>query len=774
MARPIAPANGSQQPRKTQTIQRFLAALAHPFAARVPLWAALARGLLPQGRGVRWRFVLLAGLLMGLLGSTRAADRPTVGLVLGGGGARGFAHIGVLEELERLRIPVDCVAGTSMGALVAGAWAAGVDTASMRRALAQADWNDLFQDNPSYAEVNFRSKQLGQRFLPGTETGLGASGLTSPPGMVTGQKIKLFFNQLVHEETGERLLENLPLPVSIVATDIGSGERVVFRRGSLTQAMRASMSVPGLMAPLEVDGRKLVDGGLVDNLPIREVRERCGAQVVIAVNVGSPLLKSTEINGVLSVSAQMVFILTAQNVTQSLALLRASDIYIRPNLDGLRAVDFSRSSDAADRGRAAAQAATGLAQLSVDAPSYAQWRSRWTPPPQVPPLVNAIEIAGLHTVNPAAVARHISQPLNTPLDLKALNRDLLRIYGDGDFERVDYTLTHEGQRDVLRIVPVEKAWGPDYLRLGLNLNSTLTGRSTYSVRAAYQKTWLNRLGGELLAGAEIGTNTGLSAELYQPLSASQGFFVDAIATLRRESFSIFTDDLRISDYRKDLARLDASLGVNFGPSGQARLGWREDRQSSRIGTGVPLLPSDPLRVSGVLASLELDQKNQLLVATSGWSAKASWFESARRDYDRVSLALDGALQFKDWVLGARTSYVGATHGRLPAQDVARLGGFLNLSGFAEGQLAGDRVSYAHLRGERIFGRMPLGLRGDLRLGLALEAGRVGEPLSEPGRTGVLNSGLIYLRGETPFGVAYVGLARSSSGPVNAYFFLGTP
>ncbi len=720
------------------------------------------------------RLALTGCLLLVQLGFAYAADRPKVGLVLGGGGARGFAHIGVLEELERLRIPVDCVAGTSMGALVAGAWAAGLDAAAMRREMDKADWNDLFQDNPGYAEVNYRSKRLSQRYLPGSEFGVTANGMVSPPGVVTGQKIKLFLNQLVHSETGERLIEDLSLPVSIIATDIGTGERVVFRKGSLTQAMRASMSVPGLLAPLEYSGRKLVDGGLVDNLPIKEVHERCGAQVVIAVNVGSPLLKSSEITGVLSVSAQMVFILTEQNVTESLALLQPTDIYIKPDLDGISAVDFERSSDAADRGRSAAMAATQLERLSVDGDSYAAWRQQWSPAPQVVPLVNAIEIAGLHTVNPTAVARHIEQPLNQPLDLPTLNRNLLRIYGDGDFERVDYTLTHDGQQDVLRILPVEKTWGPDYLRAGLNLNSTLTGRSSYSVRAAYQKTWLNSLGGELLLSGEIGSNTGVSAEFHQPLDAAQRYFVDAAASLRREDFAIFVDDLRISDYRKDIARVDLLAGINFGPAGQARLGWREDRQRSLITTGLPLLPTTPLRVSGALATLELDQKNQLLVATSGWAAKASWFESAKRDYDRITLGVDGALQFKDWVLGLRGSYVGSTHGKLPLQDAARLGGFLNLSGFADGQLSGNRIGYMHVRGERIFGRMPLGLRGDLRLGLALEAGRVGRPLSEPDRTGVLDSALIYFRGETPFGVAYLGLGRSSSGPVNAYFFLGTP
>lgn len=723
----------------------------------------------------RCSFGLVALWLACLASLAAAAERPKVGLVLGGGGARGAAHIGALEELARMRIPVDCVAGTSMGALVAGVWVAGMDPATMRREMGKADWNDLFQDNPGYGDVNYRSKRLSQRYLPGSETGITELGAVTPPGVVSGQKIKLFFNQLVHADTGERNIDMLPLPLSIVATDIGSGERVVFRDGSLTLAMRASMSVPGLMAPLEYRGRKLVDGGLVDNLPVQEVRDRCGAQVVIAVNVGSPLLKASDISGLLSISAQMVSILTEQNVTQSLAKLTPRDIYIKPDLQGLTASDFNRSGEAADRGRAAVQAmAAQLQSLAVDEPTYAAWRKRWTPPSMPLQAVDAIEINGLHTVNAAAVSRYMEQKVGETLDVAHLNRDLLRAYGDGYYERVDYSLVREGNRNVLRIMPVEKSWGPDYLRLGVNLNSSLTGGSSFSVRSAYQKTWMNPLGAELLLSAELGSNTGAGVDFYQPLDPAQRSFVDAALSVRRETAALFKDDQRISEYRNNVARLDLSAGVSIGLIGQARLGWREERQEVKVETGIALLPTDPLRTSGLLATIELDQKNQLYIATSGWSARGTLFESANHDYNRVTLALDGNYQIQDWVLGLRGTYAGSVHGSLPPQDLAKLGGFLNLSGFATDQLAGDKVSYAHMRAERIFGRMPLGLRGDLRLGLALEAGRVGDPLSEPNRTGVLNSAVIYMRGETPFGPAYLGLGRSSSGPVNAYFFIGTP
>ncbi|MBS1162219.1 MAG: Patatin, partial [Burkholderiaceae bacterium] len=404
--------------------------------------------------------------LASVVHAAEPATRPRVGLVLGGGGARGAAHIGVLEVLEKHRVQVDCVAGTSMGALVAGAWAAGMSPAQMRVEMSKANWHDMFQDNPEFSQMSYRNRRESQRFLPASETGFNHGEIAYPAGVVLGQKIKLFFNSLVHANLGEPEMQQLPLPVSLIATDIGTGERVVFRDGSLTMAMRASMSVPGLLAPLEYRGRRLVDGGLVDNVPIQEVRSRCGADVVIAVNVGSPLLKPEQVGSLLSVSAQMVNILTEQNVAQSLATLKPTDIYIKPDLETISAGDFDKHELAADRGRAAAQAvAARLQALSVSEQQYAQWWGRFAAPAKKrAPRIDEIEIAGMQQVNPVAVERHIEQKAGEPLDTEQLDKDLLRVFGDGWYESVDYTLLSVRERNILRITPVEKGWGPNYLR----------------------------------------------------------------------------------------------------------------------------------------------------------------------------------------------------------------------------------------------------------------------------------------------------------------------
>ncbi len=705
------------------------------------------------------------------------ADGPRIGLVLGGGGARGAAHIGVLEVLERLRVPVHCVAGTSMGALVAGAWAAGVSPERMRGELTVVDWADLFQDNPDYRELSLRDKQLAQRFLPGSELGVTAQGLTAPPGVVAGQKVKLFFNQLVRADLGEPQLAQLALPVAIIATDLGSGERVVFRSGSLTQAMRASMSVPGLMAPLELDGRKLVDGGLVDNLPVAEVRDLCQPDVVIAVNVGTPLLPASQVGSLLTVTAQMVAILTEQNVTRSIAQLGPADIYLRPDLDGIGPTDFERHADAAARGRAAAEAATAqLAALALPERAYAEWRARFERGSRLPPQVDEIEIAGLHHVQPWAVQRHLRQPLGELLDSSRLSRDLVRSYGEGDFEGVDYSLQQRGTRHVLRIMPIEKSWGPDYLRMALGLSSTLSRGASYRMRAAYHRTWLNRWGGEMLAVGELGDSNGVSVEWHQPLATPSPWFVDGEAAYRRRRLDLFADNDRISEYVVERSSLSVAGGINLSYLGQLRLGWHLTRWQPSVSTGLPFVSEAAVHRQGPQVTLDMDRLSHQYFPTSGWALRAGWTDSRGSDdrYAKAQAELRLAWPIGDYVIGSRLAWTGATRGRLPVYDAASVGGFLNLSAFSTDQVTGDSAAYGHLRTERIIGKLPLGLRGDLRIGSAFELARVGRPLVETRHTGLLHAITAYIGGETPIGPVYLGAAYSFSGVTNAYLFIGAP
>lgn len=704
-----------------------------------------------------------------------AAERPRIGLVLGGGGARGAAHIGVLEVLKEQRIPVDCVSGTSMGALVAGAFASGLSPEEMVSAMDKANWRDMFDDSPPIYDANPRRKIISRRFIPGLEMGVNEKGVEALPGAVDGQKIKLFINRLVHEEYGESQIENMPISLSIISTDLVTGNKVVFRQGSLTKAMRASMSVPAAMSPVEDDGKLLVDGCLVDNVPIDEVHDQCNPDVVIVVNVGSPLLKAEQIGGIPSTLAQMVNILTKQNVTRSLARLRPDDILIKPELDGISSGDFGMYKDAIKRGRTAAEALLPrLRPLAADKLQYEEWLAHSRRDfPASPPVVNAIEIAKMKRVNPEYVERYLQKHDDTPVDIDKLDADLGRIYGDGEYRSVDYSLLTTRDKNILRVTPLEKSFGPDYMRFGLNMETT-GDESIYNFRVAYHKTWLNQLGGEWLTGVQVGNEPGVFTEFYQPLDPKRRFFFEPKLAFSRKNINIYQNNRNLARYQSDAYIIDLRGGINVGLLGPVTFGWTGRYQSVDLEIGEPILNLDKDRIQGLLATVNFDQFDRLYDPRHGWAIRGSYFDALDDDYSKARLDVSGAEHFDDFVLIGRLQFAGSPVGTLPAYDAVALGGFLNLSGFLPEQIIGDALYYGSIRAEYILGQLPIGLHGDMRVGLALETGKVDGRYTETELEGWQNSAAVYLGGETPIGPVYIGFGYAPEGSSSMYLSIGTP
>lgn len=718
--------------------------------------------------------ILVISVLL-LVGNTTGvmAAPERVALVLGGGGARGAAHIGVLEVLEQERIPVDCVVGTSMGGLVAGSYAAGLSPKMMRKKLAQADWTDIFLDLADYSQLSYRQKRVSRRYLAGTQIGLSERGFQIQPGVVSGEKIKLFFNQLVDEDLGERNIEQLAIPLAIIATDIGTGERVVFREGSLTQAMRASMSVPGLMAPVEYRGRKLVDGGLVDNVPVQVARDLCAADRVIVVNVGSPLKAPDEIGSLLGVSAQMIGILTKQNVAQSLSTLTGADIYIAPELGDIKATDFARYEAAAATGRIAAEKQRfALRELSVSVEDYALWSQQRRHSARTALLIDDVVIAPTKRVHPEYVARHIQQQPKQPLDRAALEQDLLRTYGDGYYDTVDYRVVRRAEHNTLEIMVREKDWGSDYFTFGFAIDNEYRQGSSFNVRGAYRNTWLNRYGGEFFAAIDLGGKPSTELNFYQPLTPRQTFFIEPLYYRKRESIGVYDDERQLAEYKLDVSYAELTIGKNLGVYGQSKLGWRNYRTKGEADISAVVLPNVDEHYGGFIYELMLDRRNRLYFPSHGWRADFTYFDSPSDAYKKLTMDLGAAYKVDQFVIGARAAHITSLNGELPIYDAVMLGGFLNMSGYASNQILGDDAFYAHLRAERIVGRMPLGLNGDLRLGVGVEGARIDRIYTFVSDEKWLDSGVIYLGGETPLGPLYLGYGFTFSGNYNFYLQLG--
>jgi len=717
-------------------------------------------------------------------GLASAAERPRIGLVLGGGGARGGAHLGVLEVLEELRVPVDCIAGTSMGALAAGAYAAGVSPAEIEQQVGGTDWIAIFDDTAGRQAENMRQKEFDDRYYSGLELGVSRKGVRFREGALAGEKLKLFFNRLVRSELGDRSIEDLALPISIIATDIGSGERVAMRRGNLTSAMRASMSVPGLMAPVLREDRKLVDGGLTDNLPVAEVKDLCKADVVIAVNVGSPLFKPEQVTGVVTVLGQVVNLLTEQNVAKSRQLLGPQDIYIQPDLENFTSTEFTRQLEAARRGRVAALAASDeLRRYSMPPAAYAQWQGRLRLAAEhAPPVIDKVEIGGTRFVNPETVRSAITQPEGKPLDSQTLARDLVDEYSQGDLHSLDYSVVRERDKTVLRITPIEKPWGPDYLRFGMGLATDFRAESLYNLRALYRRTWLNSLDGEWLLGGQIGSLQDLVTEFYQPLDGRQRTFLQATASAALHKTPLFVNGDRVAVYRIQENRAGVEAGVNIGVIGQARVGWVERHLGSVLDTGPDAFLNSSERVSGPQAALSIDTYDQAFFPTRGIKLDVTHFDAQRvwatdptlAPYSRSEARLGAAVSHKRFTFLGELDGGTAFKGTLPLADAFTLGGPRRMSGFAVDQMLGGDYTFGRLEAQyRLNWASPLwGLT--LIAGVSAEAGRMNKLLTDQSLAGWQHSYGAYLAANTFLGPVYFGVADAKNGKGRFYLFIGTP
>src|SRR3954466_11459699 len=321
---------------------------------------------------------LAAVLAMGACDSSHAQRAPAskvpatprIGLVLSGGGARGLAHVGVLKVLEEMRVPVHCVTGTSMGAIVGGAYAAGTPPAELEALVRKADWDEVFRDSPPRTDISTRRKIDEYKTLFAPEYGVKRSGLVLPKGVIAGVAIEAFFRGLTQPAIDVTDFDKLPIPFRALAAHIETGEAVVLSHGGLARALRASMSVPGALAPVEIDGRLLVDGGIANNLPIDEARKLCG-DVIIAVNISTAPLKREEITSAFSVSGQLINFLGKVNVERQLNSLGARDVLIAPELGDISAGSFNRAGDAMRVGENAARAlGQSLSRYSLPPAEY--------------------------------------------------------------------------------------------------------------------------------------------------------------------------------------------------------------------------------------------------------------------------------------------------------------------------------------------------------------------------------------------------------------------
>ena len=705
--------------------------------------------------------------------------RPRIGLVLSGGGARGAAHIGVLEALDELRIPVDCIAATSMGAIVGGAYASGANPQTLHKQMLAVKWDQMLDDQPPRTDLPFRRKQDQSNYLFKQELGVSSDGLKLPKGVINGQKFELLMRGLSISAANIDDFDKLPIPFRAVATDAESGKMKVFSGGDLAAVMRASMSVPGVMAPAEIGDRIYVDGGLTRNLPV-DVARAMGADLVIAVNLGTPLLKRDSLTSVIGFTVQMINILTEQNVEQQLASLGRKDVLISPELGEITSADFDRAAEAIAIGRTATlEAVERLKTLSLSAADYAAHRQSQLPAISLLGRIDEIRVEGLQRVNPEVVREAIDTRVGQEADLETINADISRLYGRGDFERINYRLFNDNNRYVLDLQATEKSWGPNYLRFGLGLSTDFQGEAAFNLVASLNQTWLNRLGGEWKNEVQIGQTRRYLSEFYQPLDTDGHFFISPRINGERRLFDLFNGDQREAQYTVATDGVGLDGGVQLGKWGEMRLGLMRGKLNARTRIGSPLLPDFDVNQGAITGRFVFDQQDNAYFPRHGSAGGLNLFAARHAlhsddEYTKADLSWASALSLNDHTLVATVRSGRSVYGTLPSYDLFNLGGFLNLSGYKTGQLLGQSRDFGRLVYYQRIGSLPRAAGGNTYAGISLEAGRIGERPELPASGGFRNSIGAFFGADTILGPLYLGYGWAKAGHSSLYLFLGQP
>jgi NTE family protein len=735
------------------------------------------------------RIVLMAAMAVAWLagpGVARADDaqepgigRPKIGLVLSGGGARGAAHIGVIRALEQMHVPIDAVAGTSMGAVVGGLYAAGLSGDEIAGVFRALDWEDLLRDRTPRKDLVYRRKQDDRSFLATGGLGIRADdGIVLPLGLIQGQKITQVLRNATMRVADVQDFDMLPTPFRGLATDLETGDPVILRSGDLATVLRASMSAPGVLAPVEIGDRMLVDGGLVDNLPV-DLARMMGVDVVIAVDVSFPLARRSGLETPLDVTNQMVAIMVRRGTAESLAKLKARDVLIQPELGRMTSIDFAKMAQVVPLGEAAAtRQQSRLEALALPPAEYAAYvaaRSRATDPNVQVAFVRA----GPHS---EADARRIDAVFGDmagkPLDTKELQTRAYGQYGLDRYEAVDYRVVRDDGERGLEIDLRRKSWGPNFLRVGMSVESDYEGGTYANVGARLLMTGVNRLDGELLFDGQLGEDPHFHAELFQPLSLSTEFFVAPAFHYDLETLQIVQDGERVAQYRIRDTQFLFAVGAELSNWGEVRVGLRRGTGSSHLMVGEPVVAPETFDLGAAYLEFGYDRLDSAYFPKHGQAFRASWQSesealgaSANANIVEASWILARSLDRNSLVLSMEAGSALDDRVVSPA-ELFTLGGFLNLSGLPQDALIGTQYGIVRTILYRRVSRGGTGLfEFPAYIGASFEAGNVWQTKQDVDFTDLKFGGSAFVAAETPFGPLYLA-AGFAEGDAAFYLLLG--
>ncbi|MBY5992385.1 patatin-like phospholipase family protein [Ferrimonas balearica] len=737
----------------------------------------------------RWRWALTPLLMVAL--STVAAERPKVGVALSGGGAKGAAHVGVLRILEQHNIPVDYIAGTSMGAYVAALYSLGYTADEIETTMLSMDFNTGFSDDIPREALSYRDKQFRDAYPVELKMGYREGEMRFAKGALQGQTMSSLIRRSIGTVPEVPHFDQLPIPLRTVATDLTDRSEVVIDRGNLLEAMQASMTVPGALAPIEKDGRLLVDGGMVNNMPVSVVKAM-GADVVIAVDIGAPLKGKEDLNSVFDVLDQLSGYLTNLSRDQQVALMEEGDILITPDIQGVGTSDFDQMAKLVPQGELAALAhIDALQALSTSAVDYQRYhlakqlnRATWLG--EQPPVV-AVRLENQSWVKDDVIRDVLHVEAGDVLGEREIEAAIARIYSLDQFERVDAYLKETPEGPELVVATRGKNWGPNVFDLGLRLEDNLDNELDISLDAAYTANNLFNSGGQWRTELNIGTVGRIATEWYQPIDDLQRYYVIAMADAEQKEWNAFElvqefPFIRIEQIRHSIA---TGGGVNLGRNAQLQLIYRyEDGKYHSVGSNEIGRLGD-YWFHGPELSLGYDDQDQPMFPSEGqrWLAQVAYQTSGsrvtfddtgwERDHFWVyQLEWSGATSWGAHNVIGKASFESISEDELTLAHFTAIGGFLNLSGFSKDSLFGSHKVLLGGIYTYDLSRELLGITWPMFLGASFEAGNVWLLRDDIKLDDLIYAGSVFISMETGIGPAALAFGHADTGDSSFYLFWG--
>jgi NTE family protein len=710
---------------------------------------------------------------------TAPQHRRAIGLALSGGGARGGAHIGVLKALEELHVPVDYLAGTSIGAVVGGFYAAGMTVPELEELVASLEWERAFLNFTPRQLKSYRRKRDDDLFLVDQKPGLVGGEFRLPVGLVQGQVIDTILSRETLRASEVHDFDRLLVPFRAVAGDIATGDAVVLRSGNLARSLRASMSIPAALAPIVIDGRLLVDGGIAMNLPVDVAREM-GADVVIAVDISSTLLTRDTLRSVLDVTSQLTNLLTRTGTEEQRRKLHGDDILVRPEFsEDLSSVSFARMHEAIQAGYNAVMAhrAQYEALALSDADYSAYLAGRNDPRMRELPIIDFVRLDNKGPVADSIVQTRLDDiRIGQPLNVDAVERAMNKVYGLEYYQNVRYGLVEDGGKTGLEVELGQRSWGPNYLQLGMEYSSAGKGDALFGLAASYLGTAINDRGGEWRATLVIGDEPALLTNLYQPLGPKGLFFLAPAFDLQSNQYNVFNGDDRLLAAQQREAMLELAVGRELPSWGEYRFGIREASGSYELRVGDPAyMPDKHFRVGEFFGRFSVDTMDSVSFPRKGSLASIEWRGSRRGplsadvDFDQVLVSAAHAKTWGRHTILTSLRYDATVSGSPPVDGLFRMGGFFDLSGINRNELVGQ---YAVRVGAAYYRRI-----GDLALfpafaGVTVEVGNVWQTRGDISLRSSIVGGSFWAGVSTPVGPVYVGYGRAEGGLDAFYIALG--